>query len=146
MQLSDVFLSLGEESFGRLIKGISLGKLKSYQLFERFKIRCHFGKLNSETLARAASRLWTRLGEKDDEYARDLAQAILVSHLDMIIAVLDFMKVPHEDGFFAKELDAKAYFTEGWSARVVEEFKGKYPEELLRFYTGHLCWELSVAA
>ena len=44
---------------------------------------------------------------RDEEFARDLGQVVLVSHLDMIIAVLNALGVPHEDGFFAKDLDAK---------------------------------------
>ena len=50
---------------------------------------------------------------EDEEFGRDLAQAVLVSHLDLIGAVLDFLGVPHENGFFAKDMDPKPYFTEG---------------------------------
>jgi dihydrofolate synthase/folylpolyglutamate synthase len=32
-----------------------------------------------------------------------------------------------------------------WEARVVEKFKDVYPEPVLRFYTGHLEWELNAA-
>ena len=63
--------------------------------------------------------------------ATDLAQAVLVSHLDMIVDVLNFVGIPHEDGFFAKDLDAKPHLTEGWEARVFENFKGKYSEALV---------------
>ena len=38
MQLSGVFLQLGEERLPQLLRGISIGKLKTYQLYERFKI------------------------------------------------------------------------------------------------------------
>ena len=38
-------------------------------------------------------------------FGKDLAQAILVSHLEMITAVLDSVGVPHENGFFAKDVD-----------------------------------------
>jgi hypothetical protein len=68
--------------------------------------------------------------------------AVLVSHLDMIVAVLNFLGIPHEDGFFAKDLDAKPHLTEGWQERVLEKFKDVYPEPLLRFYIAHLSWEL----
>jgi hypothetical protein len=78
----------------------------------------------------------------DEEFAKDLAQAVLVSHLDMISAVLDFLGVPHENGFFAKDMDAGRYFTEGWEARTYEEFHTAYPEPLLLFYINHLRWEL----
>ena len=142
MQLCDVFLELGEDRFSGLLGAISIGKLKTYQLYERFKTRVHLSKLNVETLRKAAPRLWARLQERNDEYATDLAQAVLVSHLDMIIEVLNFVGIPHEEGFFAKDLDAKPYLTDGWDARVFEQFRGKYPEPLLLFYINHVAWEL----
>ena len=49
MQLSDVFLNLGEDRFSQLLRGISIGKLRTYQLFERLKFRFHLVKLNTET-------------------------------------------------------------------------------------------------
>ena len=142
MPLTDVFLSIGEDGFGRVIHSISIGKLKTYQLYDRFKTRTHLPKLNAENLQKAAPRLWARLSEKDEEYAQDLSQAVLVSHLDMIVAVLNFLGIPHEDGFFAKDLDATPHLTEGWKERVLEKFKDVYPEPLLRFYIAHLSWEL----
>ena len=142
MPLTDVFLSIGEDGFGRVIHSISIGKLKTYQLYDRFKTRTHLSKLNAENLQKATPRLWARLSEKDEEYAQDLSQAVLVSHLDMIVAVLNFLGIPHEDGFFAKDLDATPHLTEGWQERVLEKFKDVYPEPLLRFYIAHLSWEL----
>ena len=142
MPLTDVFLSIGEDGFGRVIHSISIGKLKTYQLYDRFKTRTHLPKLNAENLQKATPRLWARLSEKDEEYAQDLSQAVLVSHLDMIVAVLNFLGIPHEDGFFAKDLGAKPHLTEGWQERVLEKFKDVYPEPLLRFYIAHLSWEL----
>lgn len=142
MPLTDVFLSIGEDGFSRVIHSISIGKLKTYQLYDRFKTRAHLPKLNAENLHKATPRLWARLAEKDEEYAQDLSQAVLVSHLDMIVAVLNFLGIPHEDGFFAKDLDAKPLLTEGWQERVLEKFKDVYPEPLLRFYIAHLAWEL----
>ena len=61
MQLSEVFLALGEERLRELVRGISIGKLRTYQLYERFKIRCHLTKLNTETLRKATPRFWQRL-------------------------------------------------------------------------------------
>ncbi|SRR5579872_1446973 len=142
MPLTDVFLSLGENGFGSVIHSISIGKLKTYQLYDRLKTRTHLPKLNSESLQKATPRLWTRLSEKDEEYAQDLSQAVLISHLDMIVAVLNFLGIPHEEGFFAKDLDAKPHLTDGWQERVLEKFKDVYPEPLLRFYIAHLAWEL----
>ena len=142
MPLTDVFLTLGEDGFSQLLRGVSMGKLKTYQLYDRIKTRTHLVKLNAENLHKATPRLWSRMSEKDEEFAQDLSQAVLVSHLDMIIAVLNFLGIPHEDGFFAKDIDPKPYLTEGWQERVQEKFKGIYPDSLLRFYTAHLAWEL----
>ena len=142
MPLTDVFLTLGEDGFGQLIRGVSMGKLKTYQLYDRIKTRTHLAKLNAENLQKAAPRLWSRMSEKDEEFAQDLSQAVLVCHLDMIVAVLNFLGIPHEDGFFAKDIDPKPYLTEGWQQRVIEKFQGVYPDSLLKFYTAHLAWEL----
>lgn len=145
MQLSEVFLHLGEERFVQLVRGISIGRLKTFQMYDPFKTRAHLAKLNTENLRKAAPRLRTRIVEGDNELATDLAQAILVSHLDMIAAVLDFLGIPNENGFFAKDLEAVKFLTEGWAGRVFENFKTVYPEALLLFYINHLAWELKVA-
>jgi hypothetical protein len=142
MQLSDVYLKLGESGFGQLLHGISIGKLKTYQIYEGFKVRAHLAKLNTESLRKATPRFWSRLSEKDEEFAKDLGQAILVSHLDLITAVLDFLGIPNDGGFFAKDIEAKTHLTEGWQGRVFERFRGAYPEPLLLFYINHLAWEL----
>jgi hypothetical protein len=143
MQLSEVYVGLGQETLGELLKTVSIGRLKTFQLYERLKLRLHLNKLNSETLRRSAIRVWPRLQEGDEELAQELAQAILISHLEMIKAVLDFLGIPHEDGFFAKDLDASAYLTDGWQARVMERFQGEYPRPALLFYANHLALELT---
>ena len=142
MEISDVYLSLGQEAFSQLIRGISLGKLRTYQIYEGFKVRAHLHKMNTEILRKAVPRFWTRISERDEVFAKDLAQAVLVSHIEMIASVLDSLGVPHENGFFAKDMDAKAYFTEGWETRVFEKFRETYSEPLLLFYINHLRWEL----
>jgi hypothetical protein len=142
MQISDLYRDLGEDAFGALIRGISIGKLKTYQIYEGFKVRAHLHKLNTENLRKAVPKLWARIMEGDDDFGKDLAQAVLVSHLDLIVAVLDFLGVPHENGFFAKDMDPKPYFTEGWEGRVYEKFRGDYSEPLVLFYLNHLRWEL----
>ncbi len=141
MQLSDVFLALGEPSFGQLVQSISIGKLRTYQLYDRVKARAHVAKLNTETLHKAAPRLWSRLSENDEEFEKDLAQAVLVSNLPMIIAVLDFLGIPNDGGFFPKEEDPKKHLAEGWQQRAFEKFRGVYPEPVLLFYVNHLAWE-----
>ena len=142
MQISDVYRDLGLDSFGQLIRGISIGKLRTYQVYEGFKVRAHLHKVNTETLRKSVPKFWERITSGDEDFAKDIAQCILVSHLDMIGAVLDFLGVPHENGFFAKDLDAKHYFTEGWEGRVLEKFRGSQPEAILVFYVNHLRWEL----
>jgi len=89
--------------------------------------------------------LWPRLVEGDEELARDLAQGVLVSNLEMVQAVLDFLGIPNRDGFFEKDVDATEYLTEGWQQRVWERFRGEFPESLLVFYINHLGWELGKA-
>jgi hypothetical protein len=142
MQISDVYLGLGREAFGQLIRGISIGKLKTYQIYEGFKVRAHLHKVNTEILRKAAPRFWERIEGGDVDFGKDLAQAVLVSHLDLIVAVLDLLGVPHENGFFAKDMDPKPYFTEGWEGRVYDKFLHAYSEPLLVFYINHLRWEL----
>lgn len=145
MQLSEIFLGLGEEAFRELLRGISIGKLKTYKLYDRVKVRLHLAKLNSENLRKAEPRFWTRLGEKDEDFATDLAQAILVSHLDMINAVLDDLGIPNQNGFFEKDIDGAKYLTEGWQQRTYEKFKTTYPQAVLLFYVNHLGWEIGKA-
>ena len=143
MQLSEIFLGLGEGTFAQLLRTISIGKLKTYQLYDRMKVRLHLSKLNSEMVRKAEPRFWARLAENDEEFATDLAQAILVSHLDMIKAVLDELGIPNQEGFFDKEIDGTKYLTEGWQQRVFDKFKSVYPEAVLLFYVNHLGWELA---
>ena len=142
MQISDVYLGLGQDVFAQLIRGISIGKLRTYQIYEGFKVRAHLHKVNTEALRKSVPKFWIRISEKEEDFAKDLAQAVLVSHLDMITAVLDFLGVPHENGFFAKDMDPKPYFTEGWENRVMEKFQGVFPVAILAFYINHLRWEL----
>jgi len=143
MELTDLFLSLGPETFSQLLKTVSMGKLRTYQLIERMKARTHVAKLNSESLRKAAPRLWSRLEAREADVAQDLAQAILVCQLDLVIAVLDFLGLPHEGGFFSKGVDASQYLTQGWQQRVWDEFRDRFPHPALLFYINHLAWELA---
>ncbi|HKD05229.1 MAG TPA: hypothetical protein VKB79_04930 [Bryobacteraceae bacterium] len=145
MRLSDVFLQLGEDRLRDLVRGISIGKLRTYQLYDRFKTRTHLPKVNTENLRKAAPRFWERLGSHDEEFATDLSQAILIAHLDMIKSVLDFLGIPNQEGFFEKDLDARSWLSEGWQERTLDKFRGQYPESLLLFYLNHLGWELGGA-
>jgi hypothetical protein len=145
MQISDLYRGLGEEAFGKIIHGISIGKLKSYQIYEPFKVRAHLHKLNTEALRKSTPKFWARIMEGDEDFGKDLAQSVLVSHLDLIAAALDLLGIPHENGFFAKDIDPKPYFTEGWEDRVFNRLKGAYSEPILVFYINHLRWEVLAA-
>ena len=145
MQMCDVFLKLGPEVFHQLVRGISIGKLKTFQVYERFKVRAHLVKLNSESLRKAEPRFWSRIEAGEEEFATDLSQVFLVSHLDMISDVLNFLGIPNENGFFDKDLKPEQYLVEGWQTRVFDGFSGKYPREILLFYINHLDWELNKA-
>jgi hypothetical protein len=145
MDISDIFLGLGQDNFNEQLRAISIGRLKTFQLYERLKTRLHLQKLNTENLRKSATRSWQRLTERDNELGTDISQAILVSHLDLIKAVLDFLSIPHEDGFFAKDLDASTYLQEGWQQRVLDHFKDQYPAAVLLFYINHLGWEVQKA-
>jgi len=143
MQMCGVFQALGQDVFGQLIRGISIGKLKTYQVYERFKLRAHLTKLNSETLRKAAPKFWARIEAGEEDFATDLSQVFLLSHLDMIVNVLNFLGIPNEQGFFDKDLQPEQYLTEGWQERVYNEFGSKYKREILLFYINHLDWELN---
>ena len=143
MQVCEAFLTAGENALQQLVRGISIGKLKTYQLYEPLKARARLAKLNSESLRKAAPRFWQRLEEHDEDFAKDLAQAILVSQLDMIISVLDFLGIPHQDGFFSKDSNAAGYLTEGWQQRVLDRFQDQFPPAALIFYINHLTADLA---
>lgn len=143
MQLSDVFLQLGEEHLRQLVRGISIGKLRTYQLYDRFKTRTHLPKVNTENLRKSLPRFWQRLQAHDEEFATDLSQAILIAHMNMIQKVLNFLGIPNQEGFFDKDVDAKPFLTEGWRERTFDRFRTEFPESLLLFYINHLGWELA---
>jgi len=145
MQLCEVFQALGENGVAELLRHISIGRLRTFQLYESFKVRGHLRKLNTEALRKSAPRFWARLGEGDEDLAKEIAQAVLVSNIEMVQAILDFLGIPNRDGFFEKDLDASAYLSEGWQERVWEQFRGRYPVTLLQFYINHLGWELGKA-
>ncbi len=143
MQMSDVFLKLGPEVFHQLVRGISIGKLKTYQVYERFKVRAHMVKLNSEALRKAEPRFWSRIEAHEEDFATDLSQVFLLSHLDMIVGILNFLGIPNDNGFFDKDLKPEQYLTQGWQKRVFDNFSEKHPREIVLFYINHLDWELN---
>jgi len=143
MELTDIFNALGEDGFRALLRTISISRLKTYKLYEAMKARAHLPKLNVQGLKRVTPRFWQRIQEGDQDLATDLSQAVLVGNFDLMIDVLNFLGVPHEDGFFDKDLKAGEILTEGWQEKAFDEFKEKYPEPLLLFYLNHLSWEVT---
>jgi hypothetical protein len=143
MQMCGVFTALGPENFSHLVRGISIGKLRTYQVYERFKLRARLVKLNGEALRKAEPKFWARIEAGEEDFATDLSQVFLLSHLDMIVDVLNLLGIPNEQGFFDKDLKPEEYLTEGWQARVYDQFSTKYPREILLFYINHLDWELT---
>lgn len=137
-----MFLSQGESGFRDVLRNVSMSRLRTFQIYEHIKVRTRLVKLNSENLRKAAPKLWARLSEQDEDLAADLSQAILVSHLDMIIEALNLLGVPHQDGFFAKETDVSSYLPEGWQQRAYDALKDKYPPAVLHFYLNHLAAEV----
>ncbi len=143
MQMCGVFMALGPDIFHQLVRGISIGKLRTYQVYERFKLRARLIKLNSEALRKAEPKFWARIEAGEEDFATDLSQVFLLSHLDMIVDVLNFLEIPNEQGFFDKDIKPEDYLKEEWQRRVFHEFLGKYSRELLLFYINHLDWELT---
>jgi hypothetical protein len=143
MQMCGVFLALGPDVFRDLLRHVSIGKMRTYQVYDRFKARAHLTKLNSEALRKAQPRLWARIEAGEEDFATDLSQVFLISHLDMIVDILNFLNIPHQDGFFDKDLAPEKYLTEGWQERAYNEFASKYPRSVLLFYINHLDWELT---
>jgi hypothetical protein len=141
VELSEVFHSLGRTALDELLRHVSLGTLKAYNLFEQLKIRAHLTKLNTEHLRNAAPRLWERLEEHDEDLARELAQAVLVSNMAFVVEALNFLKVPHENGFLPKDFSPDQHLSEGWQQRLLQEFRGRHPEALIKLYINHLMWE-----
>ncbi len=138
MELHAIFQGLGDAQFRELLGQISMGRLKTYQLFEPLKVRTHLHKLNAESLKKASPRLWERLVAGEEALASELAQSILVSKMDVVIEVLDFLGVPHRDGFFEKETPLAEHLTDGWQQRVYDAFRDKHSPSLVAFYINHL--------
>ena len=143
MQVTDIFLGLGQDRLAQLLRSVSIGCLKTYKLYDRMKTRLHLNKMNSEVLRNAAPRIWTRIEERDEEFTAELAQAILISHFDIIKAVLDHLGVPHEEGFFSKDTDVAALLKDGWQDAAWTAFREKFAQAPLLFYINHLGWEVA---
>lgn len=143
MELSDIYLGLGRDRFDDVLGTVSMGSLKTFQVFESFKIRTRLSKLNRSRLRLAAPKLWARIEDGDQDLAKEIAQGCLVSHMDFVVSALDFLGIPHDGhGFFEKEAEATEKLVDGWQAKVFGEFKDKYPPALVLLYVNHLDWEM----
>ena len=143
MLLSEIYVQLGEDRLRELLRHVSLGKLKTFQMFDRLKTRCHLTKLNQEHLRNASPKLIARMKEGDDVLATELAQCVLVSHMDLIIAVLDKQGVQHQEGFFDKDADVASKLTGDWQQACYDAFAEKFPKSVLVFYLNHLGVEVN---
>ena len=143
MQLSEIFNALGEEGFRQVLGTVTISKLKTYKLYENLKARAHLPKLNVAGFKKVTPRFWERVSGGDNDLAGDLGQAVLVSNLDMIIEILDFLEVPHHEGFFEKDFKAEELLKGKWREKAHKNFKGKYPDALLVFYLNHLAQEVT---
>ncbi len=56
MQLSDLFIRLGQENFEPLLRSISLGRLRLYQLFDPLKTRVALAQAELRTLAQSRAQ------------------------------------------------------------------------------------------
>jgi hypothetical protein len=142
MTLCEVYEGLGMDRVLELVRLIQPGKLRTYQMYDRVKTRMHLDKINQEGLRRAGPRVWARIQAREEVLAVELAQAILVCHLDMVVAALDFLKIPHNEGFFEKDFEVRQYLNDGWQQSVLEHLRAKHPEALVLFYLNHLAHEV----
>lgn len=144
MELADIYAGLGLPVFRDLLKQISLGKLKTFQMFERIKVRLHLTKLNAEVLQKSAPRQFDRITkDREVELATELAQAVLVCHMGMIVDVLNLLGVPHQDGFFEKDANLAGHLSGDWQQKAWSAFETKYPKSVLAFYLNHLAMEVA---
>ena len=88
-------------------------------------------------------KLWERIEGGDEDLSREVAQGALVSNISIVVDVLDFLEIPHDgNGFFDKDASADERLQDGWQGKVMAEFSGKHPEDLLLLYVNHLDFEL----
>jgi len=96
--------------------------------------------VNTEVLAQVRARFWAGSPRERKTSLKTWPRQYWWSHIDMITAVLDFVGAPHENGFLRQENDPKPY-SPRLENRVLEKFRGQYPEPLLLFYINPLEWE-----
>lgn len=143
MELSEIYAGLGRERFDEVLASVSMGSLKTFQVYETFKVRTRLSKLNRDRLRKAGPRLWARIAEGDEDVAKEIAQGALVSNMEFVVEALDFLGIAHDgSGFFDKDAEASEKLTEGWQGRLFSEFRERFSEALVLLYINHLDWEM----
>ena len=146
MDLVDVYQALGQERSSRLIRTVSIGALKTFGVYEAVKVRSRLQRLNRQKLRLAAPKLCKRISEGDAGLARDMAQAVLVSNIPLLVEVLDQLGIEHDgNGFFDKDGDFSDKLAPGWQDEVYAKCKEKYDEDVVLLYINHLGWETASA-
>ncbi len=146
MDLVEVYQALGQERSNRLIRTVSIGALKTFGVYEAVKVRSRLQRLNRQKLRMAAPKLWKRISEGDAGLAREMAQAVLVSNIPLIVEVLEQLGIEHDgNGFFDKDGDYSDRLAEGWQGEVFAKCREKYDEDVVLLYINHLGWESGTA-
>ncbi len=145
MDLVGVFASLGQDRSVRLVETVSISALRTFGVYEAIKVRSRLRKLNRQKLQTASPALWRRITEGDSDLARDLAQAVLVSHIALVAEVLDSLGIEHDgNGFYSKDEDHSGKFKPGWPSTVLGHFGERYPRDVVLLYINYLGWETGV--
>ncbi len=140
-----MYEALGRERSCALVKSVAMGAIRRFGVYRAIKVRSRLRTLNRQKLRAIAPRLWGRIQAGDTGLARDLSQAVLVSNIPVMVAVLDLLGIKHDgSGFFDKDGDYRDKFTDGWEARVSEHCKGRFDDDLVLLYINHLGWEAGV--
>ena len=142
MDLVGVFRALGQERCSRLVRSISIGAIRTFKLYEAIKVRSRLRTLNRQKLRAAVPKLWARIDGGDADLAHDLAQAVLVSHIALVVGVLDSLGIEHDgNGFFSKDADHSDKFGPGWPEAALRQFGEGHPPEVVLLYINYLGWE-----
>lgn len=142
MDLAEVYQALGQERVAGSVRTVSMGALKTFGVYKAIKVRSRLSKLNRLNLQRAAGRLWQRVADGDTDLGRDLAQAVLVSNIPLISAVLDFLEIEHDgNGLISTDSDHSESLSDGWAERVFAHCKDRFDQDLLLLYINYLGWE-----
>ena len=142
MDLVEVYQVLGQERCKSLVRTVSISALKTFKVYEAIKVRSRLSRLNRMKLRAAAGKLWQRVADGDEDLARDLSQAVLVSNIPMIVEVLDYLEVEHDgNGFFSKDSDHSDKLSGDWPTRAFAHCKDRFDSDVVLLYINYLGWE-----